>query len=254
MKKKLKMTRIVKLHYIKFVFRSLLFLLAVGAYIYNRINGTKETFGGFENNNILLGFIWAVFFTEMLLRFFPSRLESMGCQKQFSKNYVPTGETRSPDSKKTTFIVLASWILLNLIFGILYLTGVFDRGIMLLISLAYSVCDIICILFFCPFQTWIMKNKCCGTCRIYNWDYAMMFTPLLFVKNIYSWTLLGGALLLLLRWEVTFYKYPERFIEESNESLSCRMCEEKLCHHKKQLRIFLKKQRFSLKGNTIFKK
>lgn len=238
---KIKMTKIVKLHYVKLVFRALLFLLAVISYIYNRIYNTGETFGGFENNNVILGFIWAVFFAEMILRFFPSQFESMGCQKQFSKNYMPTGEIKKPDSKKTTFVVLVSWISLNLIFGVLYLTGVFDRGIMLLISLAYSVCDIICILFFCPFQTWIMKNKCCGTCRIYNWDYAMMFTPLLFVRNIYSWTLLGAALLLLLRWEVSFYKYPERFIEESNESLSCRMCKEKLCHHKKQLQKFLKK-------------
>ena len=66
----------------------------------------------------------------------------------------------------------------NGIFGALHLAGVLDDGIMILLCSVYSVCDIICILFFCPFQTWFMKNKCCSSCRIYNWDYAMMFTPL----------------------------------------------------------------------------
>lgn len=244
------MTNIVILHYVKLVFRSALFIPAVVVYIYNKINNTSETFSGFEQNDILLGFIWIVFILEMLFRFFPSRFESMGCQKQFEGNFVKTDtpcENQKLSSGKTTFIVAASWMILNGIIGALYLTGVFDSGIMLLIALFYSVCDTVCILFFCPFQTWIMKNKCCGTCRIYNWDYAMMFTPLIFVRNIYAWTLLGGALMLLIRWEITVYKHPERFMEQTNQSLSCAMCREKLCQHKVQLRHYLKKQKFNLK-------
>ena len=66
----------------------------------------------------------------------------------------------------------------------------------MLISLFYAVCDRICVLFFCPFQVWIMKNRCCVHCRIYRWDYVMMFTPLLFVPGPYSWSLLGLALIL----------------------------------------------------------
>ncbi|MCC8357928.1 MAG: hypothetical protein LJU34_08915, partial [Oscillospiraceae bacterium] len=106
----------------------------------------------------------------------------------------------------------------------------------------YSVCDMICILFFCPFQTWFMKNKCCGSCRIYNWDYAMMFTPLMFIKSVYTWTLCAMALALLIRWELTFYRHPERFYEATNQSLKCANCHEKLCQHKKQLRRFLRRQ------------
>ena len=93
----------------------------------------------------------------------------------------------------------------------------------------------ICILFFCPFQTWFMKNKCCGSCRIYNWDYAMMFTPLFFVRENYAWSLLVLSSALLVRWEVTFYLHPERFSENTNEYLMCRNCTERLCAHKKQL-------------------
>ena len=246
-KKIFKMSKIVWMHYVKLIFRSVLFLSAFILYIYNHIQNTGESFGGFENNHILLGFIWMVFIAEMVLRFFPAKLESMGCQKQFAKNYVKTGETAKLETAKSTFGVAAAWILLNSVIGILYLCGVLGRDIMLLIALFYSVCDVICILFFCPFQTWFMKNKCCGTCRIYNWDYAMMFTPLMFVKNIYSWTLLGAALLLLVRWELTVRKHPERFMEKTNHALSCAMCEEKLCHHKKQLQVFLKRENFTLK-------
>ena len=148
-----------------------------------------------------------------------------------------------PDSFWSTFWVAVAWIGLNAIIGLLYYVHIIDREILLLISLAYSVCDMICILFFCPFQTWFMKNKCCTTCRIYNWDYAMMFTPMVFIPSLFSWSLLLFALLLLLRWEVSFRRHPERFLEETNCSLDCANCREKLCHHKKQLITFWNKNK-----------
>jgi hypothetical protein len=101
-----------------------------------------------------------------------------------------------------------------------------------------------------------MKNKCCGSCRIYNWDYVMMFTPLVFIPNVYTYTILGVALLLLLYWEIAALCHPERFYEETNACLSCANCKEKLCHHKKQLRSFLRKNKdiLRLKGNHVIEK
>jgi hypothetical protein len=257
MKTPLRWSKTFLLHYWKLVFRSMLFLAAGITYVYNRIHHTGELFGGFERNSLLLSVIWIIFAVEMVLRFFPSGIESMGCQKQFAKNYRPTGreEVRLQSWKRTAAVFLA-WVALNGIFGALYLAGIFDAGIMLLIALAYSVCDMICILFFCPFQTWFMKNKCCGSCRIYNWDYAMMFTPLIFIPHYYTWGLLGVALLLLLVWELAAWLHPERFDEQTNECLSCAHCKEKLCHHKKQLRRFLRKnkERLILKGNAVIEK
>ena len=55
----------------------------------------------------------------------------------------------------------AAWFALNGAIGGLFFAGVIDRDILVLISLAYGVCDMVCILFFCPFQTWILKNRCC---------------------------------------------------------------------------------------------
>ena len=256
-KRKIRLSKISALHYFKLFFRSFLLIAATVLYVLNKINGSKSSFGGYENNNVILGIIWIVFVFEMILRFFPSRLESMGCQKQFRKNFIKTEENIPKNQPlKITLLVLAVWLLLNAVVGALYFTGVIDRGILLLISLFYSVCDMICILFFCPFQTWFMKNKCCGSCRIYNWDYAMMFTPLVFIKNVYAWSLLGIALLLLVCWELSILLHPERFSENTNACLSCANCKEKLCHHKVQLRHFLKnnRERFALSTNRIINK
>ena len=242
------------MHYIKLVFRSSLFIIALIVYIINRIRNATSPFGGLEHQPFILTFIWIVFVTEMLLRFFPSKLESMGCEKQFKRNYKPTGKTEPKNiSWKATFSIVAAWTALNGLIGVLYYTGVIDEGILLLISLAYSACDMICILFFCPFHTWFMKNKCCTTCRIYNWDYAMMFTPLVFTKNPFYLSILACAVLLLVRWEITYKLHPERFSEATNASLSCANCTEKLCHHKKQLKGFLNENKayFHLKGNPI---
>ena len=248
--KKRRLTKICVLHYIKLIYRSLLLILAVLMYVIGKINHSGELFKEIKKEYWILGVIWLVYFAEMAFRFFPSRLESPGCQKQFKRNYVPTGETQPQlQSWKKTFSVALAWFLLNGVIGILYFTGLIDQGVLVLISLAYGVCDMICILFFCPFQTWFMKNRCCTTCRIYNWDFAMMFTPFIFIPNAYTWSLLFLSLLLLLRWEITVRRHSERFSEKTNACISCKNCEEKLCHHKKQLKGFWEKNksRFKLK-------
>ena len=239
-----KLSKISILHCHKLVFRSVLLIIATILYIISKINDVN--FNIYEKRPILLLIIWGVFLIEMILRFFPSKFESMGCQKQFSKNYI-FSETDKIDNndkprKHSVFWIIIFWILLNSIFGVLYLFDVIDVGILIIISLIYSVCDMVCILFFCPFQTWFMKNKCCTTCRIYNWDYAMMFTPLVFVKNIFSLSLVVISIVLLIEWEILYRKYPKRFYESTNKSLRCENCKEKLCYHKKQLRSFIKKR------------
>ena len=247
-----KLSLISTLHYWKLLFRSSLFLAAAGLYIHDRINGVESPLVHFDYSPIILIAIWWIFIVEMFLRFFPSKLESMGCQKQFKKNYLPSGKefqhVPNPGAPKNpTLVVLASWVLLNGVIFALFFAGIIDEGILVLIALAYSICDMICILFFCPFQEWMMKNKCCGSCRIYNWDFAMMFTPFIVVKSFYTWSLLGLALLLVFAWEVFYRKFPERFYENTNLALACKNCPEKLCHHKKSLRKFLAKRSEYLK-------
>ena len=209
-----KISIISTLHYIRLVYRSVLFVLLLISYIRYRVFSEEPVIESLEKIPVIICVTWAVFAIEMIMRFFPSKYESPGCQKQFASNYIKSGNTSItiPDNNSTILIALI-WIVFNGIFGALNMEGILDYGIMILLCSVYSICDIICILFFCPFETWFMKNKCCSTCRIYNWDYAMMFTPLFFVRKSYSWSLLALSVALLIRWEITFYLHPERFSE-----------------------------------------
>lgn len=238
--KKPKLTKVMTLHYIKLLYRSLLFLAVAVLVIYFHVNDMGSLLDTVEDKTpFLLWIVWIVFMVEMILRFFPSKLESPGCQKMFAGNYKPTGRTDAVIADDHAgFIVALVWIIFNMAIGGLYQLKLIDVDVLLLVALAYSVCDIICILFFCPFQTWFLKNKCCTACRIYNWDFAMMFTPFFFVPRVYTWTLLGASVALLVRWEITLWKYPERFSENTNGYMSCQNCTEKLCVHKKQLVTF----------------
>ena len=234
----MKMSPTSVMHYLKLVGRSCMFLLAFVLYIIGKVKH-NGMFAGFENS--LLPLLYTVIFSmEILLRFFPSKLESMGCQKHFKQNYTPRSDAGKKELRKRSFKtilpVVISWVTLNALIFALYFGGIIDWGVMVLISLAYSICDMICILFFCPFQSWMMMNKCCGSCRIYNWDFIMMFTPLIFFRHPFAYVLVALSLLLLLRWELGAYFTPERYFEDTNACLSCANCTEHLCHHKKQLR------------------
>ena len=279
-----KMSLISKLNYVRLIFRSIVFIVALEFYVVCKLNdmfykGNPEaknpwlSFPGspdFHGNALtysVLGIVMIVYIFAMCERFFPVKTSSMGSQKQFKRNFRPTGETK-PFLQKwwRTLIVFGSWAALNGTFATLYYLNVagvinwFDAGVMLLISLAYGVCDIICILFFCPFQTWMMRNRCCTACRIYNWDFAMMATPLIFLiypfdksYSIYAIILVSLSMILLLRWEITYKIHPERYAINTNASLDCVNCKEKLCAHKKQLQAFLRSGR-QIIGQTKSKK
>ena len=239
--KKIKLTVVSTYHYIRLVARSITFLILLIYYVFYRLRGGENIEQVIESHPFVLVCIWAFFLVEMILRFFPSKFESPGCQKQFKKNYIKTGEAdiKIQDNNAVMLVALI-WIAFNGIFGAMHMSGILDDGIMILLCSFYSVCDMICILFFCPFQSWLLQNKCCCTCRIYNWDYAMMFTPLFFVQKAYTWSLLVISVALLARWEITFFRFPERFSENTNAYLNCQNCTEKLCTHKKQLKSLWK--------------
>ncbi len=241
--RKVKLSKVSAIHYFKLIFRSMLLIAATVDYIFARLHNFPQRFPW------ALTVIWAVFAIEMVLRFFPSRLESKGCQKQFKKNFAKTDcdQIQEEHGWWRTAIALGSWLALNGVIAVFYYAGYLDRGILILISLFYSVCDMICILFFCPFQSWMLKNKCCGSCRVYNWDYAMMFTPYALIGGFFGWSLLGLSLCLLLRWEITYRIHPKRFYPSTNEFLSCANCNEKLCAHKKQLKALWQQETKRLK-------
>lgn len=220
------MTKITKEHYKEFFVRLILFILTISSYITYRIS-RNLTFP-----SIVYIIIWLFFMKEMLFRLFPQKNASAGNQKIFNKNFIQTEQKTIKKDNKSALIVGIVWLLFNVIFVTLYFTKIIDSGIMMIIAMFYAVCDLICILFYCPFQRWFMKNKCCTTCRIYNWDYAMMFTPLIVIPNFYNYSLVFLSLIILLTWEVSYNKQPEKFHEETNEFLKCKNCKELMCKNR----------------------
>ncbi len=246
---KTKWTKMSKHHLLRLIYRSVLFLSALIYFVVSLITG-RAKYGEVEvlfvekwsDFPIFLILMCIVFITEMAFRFFPNKHESIGCQKIFKKNYIKSESAKlgiKPRNQgwQRTLLVLGAWVTLNGIIGALYIAKIISADVMILISLAYSVCDLICIMFFCPFQVWMMKNKCCATCRIYNWDFPMMFTPLLFLilrPGVYlHYVILFVTLLVILFWEIARRAHPERFAENTNERLACKNCTEKTCAHNK---------------------
>ena len=183
--------------------------------------------------------VWILLMLSMISRFFPSKVESLGCQKEFSGRFRPTGKTPAREEVRSTnrgaILVLLSWLALNAVFYFGYWKGILGACFMVCLAGFYGICDIICILFFCPFQAWMMHNRCCTTCRIFNWDYIMICTPLMVLKSPLVLSACILSVILLLRWEITHARHPERFYESGNRAMRCNECQEHLCHYKRAL-------------------
>ena len=129
---------------------------------------------------------------------------------------------------KAAYKVFLLWCALIAAIGILYGSGVIDGVGLFMISVVFYVCDLICVLIWCPFRL-IMKNRCCTTCRIFNWDHLMMFSPLIFLGGFYAGSLVLLSAVAWLVWELCVMMYPERFWDHSNAALQCSACTDKLC-------------------------
>lgn len=190
-------------------------------------------FKGFSVYHLL----WGLWVFDMFLQLIPVKSKiALGSQKLFKLRFKPIREKinykalkeYAVSTTKSAYKVMVIWILLLAVLGILYFTGVIGKSALFTVSVVFYVCDLICVLIWCPFRL-IMKNKCCTTCRIFNWDHLMMFTPMMFVAGFYSWSLLAMALAVWTVWELCVLIYPERFWEYSNAALKCSECTDKLC-------------------------
>ncbi len=184
-----------------------------------------------------LHLLWGIWVIDMFLQILPikNRL-ALGSQKLFANRFRPIREKFKKEAlknhvvsaTKAAYKVMILWGLLTLLLGALYLFGPLNRRAIFMIAVFFYVCDLICVLIWCPFRL-IMKNKCCTTCRIFNWDHLMMFAPLSFLGGFFSLSLVGMAVLAFLVWELSVMIYPERFWEVTNVALQCCECTDKLC-------------------------
>ena len=188
--------------------------------------------------------VWLGLMICMIFRLFPSRIESLGCQKIYAKRAQETGtpptEKDLRTGERSALRSFLFWVALNAVFFIAYWTHIVDERFMVCLAGFYSVVDIFCILFFCPFQSCFMHNRCCTTCRIFDWDYLMICTPLLAFPNAVTLSASALAGVIFLRWELIYARNKERFYETSNTALKCSQCEEHLCQYKRALAASVK--------------
>ena len=234
-----KITEMMKMYIWKLGIRVLIFVLVFGFYISN-----KELLCKFVTQNIWIGvtpihLLWFVFMIMMIRHIFFSRQSTMALRKAKETEYEEKeGYDRLAlfeyvhDQNIKAWKVMLIWLSFNAVFGILYLLKLIDNADLLMLTVFFFLCDYICILFYCPFQTEVMKNKCCVNCRIFDWGHFMMFTPMLFIRSFFSWSLFFTSVVVLIRWELIYAKYPERFGSGSNNRLNCENCNDKICKFK----------------------
>lgn len=196
------------------------------------LNG-KNFFKEFD----ILHLLWLVWVCDMILQIIPIKNKvALGSQKLFANRFQPIREKINYEALKSYVVVTTKaaykvfiiWGILIMGIGILYHNAIINKIWIFMISVFFYVCDLICVLIWCPFRL-LMKNKCCTTCRIFNWDHLMMFSPLIFIGGFFSISLVVMAVLAWLVWEICVMIYPERFSEMTNAALKCSNCSDKLC-------------------------
>ena len=193
--------------------------------------------GQFFRSVSLLHLLWIIWIFDMVLQIFPIRNKlPLGSMKLFANRFKPIRDKINYQAlrdyvfttTKAAYKVMLIWIALIVAIGICYYLGLFGKQWLFMISVCFYVCDLICVLIWCPFRL-LMNTRCCTTCRIFNWDHLMMFSPLIFMGGFYAVSLVILAIMAWLIWEVCIMMYPERFWDKSNAALKCSECRDKLC-------------------------
>ena len=202
----------------------------------------REEFGVLESWNFfkefsLLHLLWLVWAADTLLQIVPVKNKlPLGSMKLFASRFRPLRDRINYEAlhsyivstTKAAYKVFLIWCVGLAVVGGLYYGGILNKAGLFLISALFYVCDLICVLIWCPFRL-LMRTRCCTTCRIFNWDHLMMFSPMIFMGGFYAVSLIVLAFLAWLIWEVCIMMYPERFWEKTNTALKCAQCTDKLC-------------------------
>jgi hypothetical protein len=246
-RKKISPTR--KKYIAKFIFRCIVAVIYSVLFFTDKDAFTVINRGAFFTSGFsFLHVMFGIWILDMLLQIIPIKnAVPLGSQKHMKIRFVDikgivTEEAQKLKGKitkeaiknyavsttKKAYRVFLIWIALLTVLGVLYYTHVIDNAFLFMVTVVFYVCDLICVLIWCPFRL-ILHTRCCTTCRIYNWDHLMMFTPIMFIGSLYSTVLVLLALAVWVLWELCVFLYPERFWEQTNHALKCSECTDKLC-------------------------
>lgn len=234
------MLNFIKLNRMKFIFRSLVLVTALLLAIFD-----YQLLIGLVYYNIygitVYHVLWAIIMLGMIQVIFPVFNNYVSCGKLFAKHFrAPKVQVSLSQSAKAftqnakgAVKSAAAWLFILASIGWLYNLGYIDKVGLILIAIFFYWSDQFCVNVWCPFRAWLIGNKCCNTCRIYNWGQFMMVSPLIFIKSFWSLSLVVMSLLILIQWEWQNFRHPERFTEQTNELLKCSSCLKAECQYMK---------------------
>ena len=231
------MSQVRRRYMIRLVCRCFTLAGVVALYFLDQAQFTVLRGWNFFRRLSLLHLLWGIWVLDMLSQLFPLRgCFALGSQKHFLSRFRPVAEAVNYPALKEHIVtttraaykVFLLWGVLLAGLALLFFTHVLSDNSIFLTVVLFYVCDLVCVLIWCPFRL-IMKNRCCTTCRIYNWDHLMMFSPFMLIPGAYTTSLLLMAFAVWLLWELCVMLYPERFWEKSNLALTCAACTDKLC-------------------------
>lgn len=164
---------------IQFAFRICVFLGFLIAYLID-----KNRLYALMNQPVRLGItpihvLWLIFMVLMIEHIFPRETVSMAMQKARIPIPASWAKKKAGDEKavyqelellrfvqdmnQKAWMVLLVWLCFNAVIGFLYLFNMIGDVELLMITVFVFLSDYICILVFCPFQTFIILKFSCRT-------------------------------------------------------------------------------------------
>ena len=231
------MSKIRRFYFARLVGRVILAAIVLYLYIWRRSAFSVLQGWAFFSGLSPLHMLWIVWVIDMIGQLVPVQKNiALGSLKMYRHRFRPLVDGINYKALKEHIVVTTKaaykvfliWVGILAVLAVLFFTGILGRDEIFLVSMFFFVCDLICVLIWCPFRL-IMRNKCCTTCWIFNWDHLMMFSPFILTPGFYTTSLLILAFAAWVLWEVCVMVYPERFWESTNLALTCANCTDKLC-------------------------
>jgi len=226
-----------KRYFVRLIARCMIFI-ACGALCFFRPSLFRVLDGmAFFSRFSVLHILWLLWIIDMIQQIIPVKSKiALGSQKLFRNRFRPIRDKINykalkeyvVSTTKSAYHVLLLWFALIIAIGFVYYKGWIGKIGLFMISVLFYVCDLICVLIWCPFRL-MMRTRCCTTCRIFNWDHLMMFSPMIYIGGFFAISLVVFAIIAWLVWEICILLHPERFWDHSNLALKCSECTDKLC-------------------------
>ena len=155
------MSKMRKRYICKLVGRCTVFVLCILAVVF-----APEMFGVLDGMNFFREFswlhvLWLIWMADMLPQIvsYPNNAP-VGSMKLFSRRFRPGKGDLNHEalrqhiihSTRRAYLIFAVWCAMLAVIGLCYHLGLFGKPVLFLICVFFYVCDLICVLVWCPFR------------------------------------------------------------------------------------------------------